>query len=132
MRLVALKKTSVISLILAVLVALTIGGYLTSTLMMQGIMHACPFMDMPALCHMTPLQHLAQWQNTVTAVQPLGAYALLLILALVLATRTSTTQIFLKRSHFQLPSRHRARTRFRILSPLQLALTRGIIHSKVF
>ncbi|MBU6214545.1 hypothetical protein KGM48_01750 [Patescibacteria group bacterium] len=110
---------------------ISIGGvYMAAMPMQDGIMHECPFMGVPALCHMSPLEHLTQWQ-TMFAATVQQALILFTALALIVALGWHFIRDLL------LPERAKAfspryRKREPIVDPLRLALAKGIIHSKAF
>lgn len=120
--------------LVAIVLAMTVGGVYTAQIMtMDGdMMHHCPFMGVPALCGMSPLAHLIEWQLMFTAVlqQMTASLSLLaLFFALVLAWQYVRQLLVPKRTEIFIP---RYRDTERILDPLKLAFARGIIHPKVF
>ena len=120
-------------MLLAVLVSMTIGGVLSSEMMMDedGMMHDCPFMGVAAICNMSPLEHLSEWQTMFTATsQQFGTAVLLLLLILVLLWSFATDLSPPKQSSIPIVSLYSKRER--IFDPLRLAFARGIIHPKVF
>ena len=127
-----LKYGAVSSILGAIFVMMSIGGGLSSEMMMQdGTMMPCPFMGVAAVCTMSPLEHMAGWQQMfVSTVQHSAARALVLLVALMLVFRSLQglhRPRILHRRHS-----YRQRYRERLFDPLRLAFARGIIHSKAF
>jgi len=125
-------KKIVFLVLIAVVLAMTVGGVYTAEMMTMdgGMMHNCPFMGVPALCNMSPLAHLAEWEGMFTTTAANAITALLLALALAIALVLPYIGLLLPE---QVPRRRRAyRYRERTFNALQLALARGLIHSKAY
>lgn len=111
---------------------MTMGGFFSYEMMMQdGTMHNCPYMGVAALCNMTPLEHLSQWQQMFSATaQQLFTLALLSAFALLV------TLFFVKDFFTSIESPPRGMSQYkyreRIFDPLRLAFARGIVHPKVY
>ena len=114
----------------ALLFMSTIGGALSASMMMaDGGMTHCPYMGVTALCGMTPLEHLAQWQHIFLATaQQLASLALLLSITVIVWHFTAN--IFVTREHYF--AVYRKRYRQKHFDPLRLAFARGILHTKVY
>jgi len=63
----------------------SIGGVFTSEMMDGGAAYNCPYMGVPVLCTMNPLQHLSEWQQTFAATVQQTSTIILLLLALYAA-----------------------------------------------
>lgn len=123
-------KKAVFVLIIALFLLVNIGGIFTAEMMMDGDMTHCPYMGVAALCDMSPLEHLSQWQMTFsTTVQQFATAALLLLLAFAILRSLIGRLTAPKRIEAFVP---RYRYRVRNFDPLRLAFARGIIHPKVF
>ena len=127
-----LKNILVSSILCAIFVMMSVGGALSSEMMMQDdSMMPCPYMGVATMCTMSPLEHMAGWQQMfVATAQQFGANTLLLLLALALVFVT-VRGLFNPR-FIQTKSISRHRYRERIFDPLRLAFARGRIHSKAF
>ncbi len=89
----------------------------------------CPFMNGSSICNMTPIDHVALWQQMFTAiVQQLNILALLLLFVIIsryfLGGASTYCEIGLDFSS--------KRYRERVFDPLRLAFARGILHTKVY
>lgn len=126
------KNIAVSSILGAIFVMMSVGGMLSSEMMLQdGSMMPCPFMGTATVCNMSPLEHVAGWQQMfVAALKQFGANTLLLLLALALVFLSVGGLFSPKVFQTRLVYRHRYRQR--IFDPLRLAFARGIIHSKAF
>lgn len=90
----------------------------------------CLLMSQEALCPMSPIGHLAAWQNSFTATIPTTVYALTLTLAFFVAYKAyralldtiSVPQLTLRRFFF---------TSF-LHDPLALAFARGILNPRIW
>lgn len=125
-------KKMVFLVLIAVILTMTVGGFYTAEMMTMdgGMMHNCPFMGVPALCNMTPLAHLAEWQNMFsTTVQQMTLISLLLLLAFAVVWHFVRDLFVPKRTEVFIP---RYREAEHIFDPLKLAFARGLIHPKVF
>lgn len=123
-------KKLVFLVLIAILLAMTVGGAYTAQSMDGDMMHHCPFMGVPALCGMSPLAHLVEWQLMFTAVLQQMTVSLLLLLFAVVITWQYRREMYVpERTETLLP---RLRDPERIFDPLRLAFARGIIHPKVF
>ena len=95
-------------------------------------MSDCFMPGMTVLCNMSPLEHMTQWQHLFTALPiQLGALALLLLMALFLTGVVARLRLFLPSSP-PIRSFHRDRYKYVVFDPFRLAMSRGIIHPKVF
>lgn len=100
----------------------------------DGHMSNCPLMGVAALCNMSPLEHIAAWQNIFAALPFKKAAALASLLLLV-----SFTIFFLRdfwdTSRLQSVAVHRQRFRRRarnVHDEIQEAFSDGILNPKVF
>ena len=126
-------KNTVFALILGVFFMMSMGGVFSSEMMMDdgSMTHNCPYMGVAALCNMSPIEHLSQWQQMFwTTSQELATTALLVLLALSLVWFFVKDLFVPGLSLVPIGSRYRERER--IVDPLRLAFARGLIHSKVF
>jgi len=125
----AFFKKAVLGLLIALFLAVSMGGIFTAGMMDDGVMNNCPFMNVPALCAMSPLEHLSQWEEMFAATaQHLAATALLLLLALVICWY-SLQDFILQKAKVPIPERQNTG---RFFDPLRLAFARGILHSKAY
>lgn len=98
-----------------------------------GHMPGCPFMGVPALCHMSPLEHAFTLQNMLTAIPFSGIFALLVSILLALAI-TLLAPIW-KGLGILFEPVVRPSSRMYTLIPrhtLQEAFASGILNSKAF
>jgi hypothetical protein len=125
------SQKAVFGLLIALFLAVNVGGIFTAGMMMSnGSVHDCPFMGVPALCAMSPLEHLSEWQMTFAAVsEQFAGTILLLLLAFAVFWQFVARFVIPKRTGVYLS---RQRYEGRVFDPLQLAFARGIIHTKVF
>jgi hypothetical protein len=124
-----LGKKTVFALVIGLFLAVNIGSVFAAGGMAgDGAMHDCPYMSVPALCTMSPLEHLSQWQQMFAAVaQQLSSAASLLLLALATFWYFLQDSTLLKRMGIVgLPYRDKGK----FFDPLRLAFARGILHSK--
>lgn len=123
-------KGTFFGFLLALLLVMNVGGAISAGMMMDdGSMQPCPFMDVPTLCNMSPLEHMSEWQSMFAAtVQQFATTSLLLVLTLAVLWYFAGFLFVPKRTEL-LP---RFRYRERVFDPLRLAFARGIIHPKVF
>lgn len=79
-------RTAAITLVLGMLAFVVAGTFAApmSTMEHEG-MQGCMFMEVEALCAMSPLEHLALWQASFTTVAPQLTTASLILLILALA-----------------------------------------------
>lgn len=124
----ALGRKPVFALLIALFLVVNVGGLFTAEMMMEdGAMHGCPFMGVPVLCAMSPLEHLSEWQEEfATTAQPMVS-ALLLLAALAVWYSVGTPMLRQMRTRIPLE-----RDTGRIFDPLRLAFARGILHSKAY
>jgi hypothetical protein len=123
-------KSSIFFLLVTLVLMMSVGGIFSAQMMMEDGMHDCPFMGIAALCEMSPLQHLSEWQSMfATTFQQFSTFALLLLLALALTWRFADQFFLPKPTKIFVP---RYRYRERVFDPLKLAFARGLIHPKVF
>ena len=125
------SKGTLFGFVLVVLLAMSAGGAISAGMMTMedGTMTGCPYMGMTALCNMSPLQHLSEWQSMTTATPQEFFAAALLLIALAILSHFIEHLFAPKRTEKLLP---RVRYRERVFDPLRLAFARGIIHPKVF
>jgi hypothetical protein len=125
------SKNAVFGFLLALLLVLNTGGVISSGMMMDdGAMQPCPYMGVPTLCNMSPLEHMSEWQSMFAAtVQQFATASLLVLLALLVLWYFAGHLIVPRRTETLLP---RVRYRERVFDPMRLAFARGIIHPKVF
>lgn len=97
------------------------------------VMSDCFMPMMTTLCNMSPLEHIALWQNMFTVVsQQFSELALLVLFALFLLWRYAHARTFFIPKASPIRTFHRPRLRGIVFDPLKLAFARGTIHSKVF
>ncbi|MBI2030695.1 hypothetical protein HYT05_03665 [Candidatus Kaiserbacteria bacterium] len=127
-----LRKHTIVLVLLAILVSMTIGGTLSYMAMMEdGSMHNCPYMGVTALCDMTPLTHLSEWQSMFASVaQQFSIFIFLLLIALFVASYLATDLFVSIESPPGVVVRYRKKEI--IIDHLRLAFARGLIHPKVF
>ncbi len=67
------------AIFLVLVLMMNVGGVFSAGMMMDdnGMMHNCPYMGIAALCNMSPLEHLSQWQSMFSATLLLFALAFL-------------------------------------------------------
>lgn len=99
-----------------------------------GDMSGCPLMGIPALCHMSPLEHAFMLQNVFTAVPSTGMFAFLISILLALSIVFLTPLLRgVDISLFKPPLHLLTRKRGTIpRHSLQEAFSNGILHSKAF
>ena len=126
------SKNAAFALLLAFVLMMTVGGLFSAEMMMDdnGSTHNCPFMGMTAICTMSPLVHLSQWQQMFAATTSQLATILLLLLASVALT-SFIYGLLVPRSP-SAPIATKYREKEVIFNPLKLAFARGLIHPKVF
>ena len=104
------------------------------TMSTDGPMTGCPFMGIPALCHMSPLEHALTLQNMLVAIPFAG------ILLLLISLLSSFVEIPFFRGVWQIMSAflwplHAPPLRIAVRvsrHALQDAFSNGIIHSKAY
>lgn len=95
-------------------------------------MENCYMPGMAAICKMNAAEHIATWQKLFTVtVQQFSAELVMLMLALSLVVSRLILQI-LAPPHRHARPKDRYRYRDHIVDPIQYALSRGIIHPKVY
>jgi hypothetical protein len=108
-------------------------AYLGMSMDAKGQMSNCPLMGIPALCHMSPLEHAFTLQNMLTALPFTGILAFLISVLLALSIIFLAPFAWINigvlfepllrpPAVYKLISRH----------TLQEAFARGILHSKAF
>ena len=119
-------------ILLTFISSMLLGAVLTSQMMMHdGMMEPCPFMGVPSLCNMSPLQHVSAWQQMFAATaHPFLNSFLLLLLSFLLATSFSSMLLRFKPPRTSFPFRFRYRER--IFDPLQAAFASGILNPKIY
>ena len=127
-----LRKQLAGLILLTFLASMILGAVLTSEMMMHdGMMEPCPFMGVPSLCNMSPLEHVSAWQHMfIATLQPYLSSFLLLLLSLLLAPAFSNIALQLKPPRIKFA--FRTRYRERIFDPLQSAFSRGILNTKIY
>lgn len=129
-RMNATRKQAAGLIVLVFLVGMIGGGALSSyTMMEDGSMHTCPYMGVTALCDMTPLAHLSQWQSMSSGIAQFSLFTFLLLIALFVASHLVTNLAVFAEST---PGVSRYRHTERIFDSLRLAFARGLIHPKTF
>jgi len=92
----------------------------------HGRMARCPFMgEAGNMCGMNVAEHISLWEQIITAIIELGVFYLML-----LAVFFRGVNLFIFANKF--PGQYLAEFLFKIFSPLSLALSRGIVHPKIF
>ena len=126
-----LKNILVSGVICASILTMGVGVSVSAEMMMgDGMMTPCPYMGMSSMCNMTPLEHLAGWQQLFTAIPgenftvPLLSSFAISFIAFVLFS------VAIRRSVSFLVPRNRYRKRKR--TQLQIAFSRGILNSKAY
>lgn len=128
-----MKKYFLLAAVITLLFAGSV-GMPGMSMNVEGQMSNCPFMGVTVVCTMSPLEHMAAWQNMFAALplKDMAALASLLILAVFTAFFLrdvwDTSQLHLVAAHRQ---RFRRRT-YSVRSELQDAFSNGILHPKVF
>jgi len=93
----------------------------------------CPFMlGQAAICTMNPLEHIAVWQNMFTA---LARESILVFLVFASLFPFFVRRLLDTSHNFSAPALYMVRRRVEIpivLSPLEKAFSRGILHPKIF
>ena len=80
-----LGNKAVFVLLVALFLAASMGSVFTAEMMDGGAAYNCPYMGVPVLCAMSPLQHLSEWQHTFAAVVQQTSTVVFLLLALCAA-----------------------------------------------
>ncbi len=80
-----IRNKLVFALFIALFLAVSMGGVFTSNMMNDTASFNCPYMGVPVLCAMNPLQHLSEWQQTFAAIVQQIATEVLLLLVLCAA-----------------------------------------------
>ena len=127
-----LNKNIISALLVSFVFTMTVGGFVSSEMMMSddGMMQPCPFMGAASICNMSPLEHFSQWQQMFTSIpQEFSIASLLLLLALALVSYFIGHLSPPKRTEVFVP-RHRYRER--VFDPLKLAYARGILNPKLY
>ena len=126
-----LNKKIFFTLLLTAVLMMNFGGFFTSEMMMENsVMHPCPYMGVAAICNMSPLEHLSQWQQMfTTTVQPMTTFALLLLLAIAVFLHVAEKLSVPKRLERFRP---RYRYRERVFDLMQRLFARGILNSKAY
>ena len=125
------KKAGLLAILLLIVFTMSFGAVLSTEMMlMDGGMHNCPFMGVPALCEMSPIAHLSQWQQMFAiTLQQMGSIGLILLLVATLLWGFEEELFLPQRTEIFLP---RYRYREKAFDSLRLAFARGIIHSKAY
>lgn len=125
-----LRKLVAISLF-PLLFTMTVGVLVSSDMTMKdGSMHTCPYMGVAALCSMSPLEHLSEWQSLFSATnEKLAVPALLSIIALAVFWHRMARSVVPRYIDVR-TSRYRYRER--VFDFLKLAFARGILNPKLY
>ncbi|MHB8710001.1 MAG: hypothetical protein ACYC6X_00375 [Minisyncoccota bacterium] len=108
--------------------------HLTMNTGAEGQMSGCPLMGIPALCHMSPLEHAFTFQNMLTAIPFSGIFAFLISILLALSI-VLLAPVLLSIATDLFEPLIGPPTRTNRLIPrhsFQEAFSNGIIHSKAF
>lgn len=99
----------------------------------DGQMSSCPFMSgQAAICTMNPLEHIASWQNMFTVLAQENILVFLAFASLIfffVGRLRGASHIFHGCALYMLGRRIEIPI---VLSPLQEAFLRGILHPKIF
>ena len=121
---------AILPVFLVLMLVINTGGLFSGGMRMDGIMSNCPYMSVPTLCDMSPLEHLSALQSMFSAtVQQFASASLLSLIVLALFWHFVGYLFLPKYAEVLVP---RSRYRERVFDPLRLAFARGIIHTKVF
>lgn len=134
------QKSGQILLSFAVAALLLVGAGLphfgmTTSMDMDGnmTMTDCYMPGMTAICSMTPLQHISEWQKIFTATaQQTTTAVLLLLLALSVVLSQFLVHLLVHKPKERSNPMLRYRYKEKVFDPLRLAFARGKIHSKSF
>lgn len=129
-----LKQFLPLAILVLVLLAFLGAGYLGMPQDTTGQMSSCPIMGAVALCEMSPLVHMAKWQNLFSALPERGGAMFLAIVVL------SLSMIFLLRRARYSPGLFvvplwalgSKAVSIPIPSTLQEAFSDGILNPKIF
>ncbi len=92
----------------------------------HGHMSRCPFMGEGGnMCGMNVAEHISLWEQIVTAVIELGVFCLMLLVVFLGGFDLSVFKNECLGNNLE-------EFVYKIFSPLRLALSRGVIHPKVF
>ncbi|MDE2173572.1 MAG: hypothetical protein KGJ31_03280 [Patescibacteria group bacterium] len=105
-----------------------------ATMNSTGAMPGCPLMGIPALCHMSPLDHAFILQSMLTVVPFSGIFAFLVALLVSLSITTLVPLLWSVRLDFLEPQLRPPTRRDGFVSrhSLQEAFSNGILHSRAF
>lgn len=139
MALLSVPKLSRLVLSLLVVVVLATGVFGMWQMVgphMDAGTGGCPLMvGMATLCNMNALEHLSLWQSMFTAVRP-DTVLLGLILAVCTLCAVWVRRLLLRDRHglpsVTLRSYAQKRLLFASLDPVREALSRGILHPKIY
>ena len=124
------KKVLLSLLIVALLMMSTWGAASLGMTMQDGkMMENCPFMGVPAICNMSPLEHLSAWQHMFASTMPQFIMFALLLLMTVLLSRFFENFLEYKPPTARPVFYHWYE--FAVFDPLKLAFARGLIHPKI-
>lgn len=76
---------AVFAVLIVLFIMAGVSGVFTAGMMNGGAAYNCPYMGVPVLCAMNPLQHLSEWQQTFAATVQQTSTVILLLLALCAA-----------------------------------------------
>lgn len=131
----SVAKFALLASLVSFLVAGTFGmanaGMSMST---DGHMSGCPLMGVPALCHMSPLEHAFTLQNMLTAIPFSGIFTLLISILLAFSIAFLAPLVWLNLAVLFEPIVRPPSSRDRLISrhALQEAFSNGILNSKAF
>jgi hypothetical protein len=89
---------AVFSVLLALFLVASVGGVFASGSMNGAAAFSCPYMGIPVLCAMNPLQHLSEWQQTFATTVQQTSTVIFLLLALCAAALFSFSPQLQQRS----------------------------------
>lgn len=120
------------ALLVLLFVTATLGTLYSMPMDMEGMMATCPLLGSPAaICQMSSQEHLRSWRALFAPVPEVFAAFLLAMLVLCMAFfRDSIVQTLLRRL-VQAQQRTRDPS-LALFLPLRLALSRGILNSRIY
>ena len=128
-----MKRSFILSAVVLFLVGFLVFSHFGMEMGVGEQMTNCPFMPgQAAMCTMSPLEHIAAWQNVFTALAQENILVFLVFASLIfffIGRLWGTSHIF------SAPALYMLRRRVEVpivLSPLQEAFLRGTLHPKIF
>lgn len=100
----------------------------------HGNMDGCVFTGKTTLCNMSVTEHISRWQNLFTAI-PQKTLDLLLAISFALVALLVSNKIIRSPDEYQSPQQRLYVKQFAalgIVTPLQFAFSRGILHPKIY